>query len=968
MVAPGTDAPAVSTRRLVAYFAVLAVVAAALAAFVVSAGSDKHAERSIAGGYDLVRPNPCLGASGQKFDVIQSGRYVSIENNGTGPSGKLEVRDGHLTGTVDCTRGGKGEIDARVTDGTLAGTVGGAPVAAVQKREPPAPGVPRPRPPKNVHGDYALSPRSTCLGGTLSLEGSGPYTAKAKDREAGRLAYKDGKLTGVVTCARGGREQVSGEAAGPQITLTLAPIAAPAVAEKVTATKQREFESTLGAFFIAVAVVMLAARLMGVLFQRIGQPRVMGEVTAGILLGPTLLGKISPDLEQTLFPPDIIPFIGVAANLGLIFYMFLIGLELDVSQLRGRISQAVAISNTGVLVPMIAGLLIALPIYTVVGPDKEFLGFALFMGVSMSITAFPVLARILVERRMLKRPVGAIALASAAIDDVTAWFLIALATAVVVAGSAVGVLETIAFAVIFVAVMFVGVRRLLARASVAYDEAGRVPGAWIAAIFAGVLLSAFVTEQIGIAVIFGAFIMGAVMPRHAGLTEDVTHRVEDFVVTLLLPLFFAYTGLKTNLFLLDRWELVALTVVLVVIAIACKFGGTVLAARFTRMGWRESAVLGSLMNTRGLTELIVLNLALEKGAMTQALFAALVIMALLTTFMTGPLLKLFDPRNEFGSPVEEELEEARRESMADSPVPIPERSILVAPQSDAAVEPLVALAEPLAASEPPRELILARVIPPPRAAQVRGALQTEDRILGEVSHRLARVRLELLDRGVATRAVAFNSAHAGEDLARLSHSEEVDLVLVDGRRPLLGAGVPRGDVGAILAKAPSDVAVLVAREGESVLPGPEAPVLVPFGGADHDWAALELAAWISSATDASLRLLGGAGKGEDDGERDATRLLASASLVVQQFAGIHAEPVVAAGGAEIVERARGAGLLVVGLSERWREEGLGATRSEIAHAAPAPILFVRRGLRTGALAPRDDVTRFTWSSPAVGAR
>jgi hypothetical protein len=455
------------------------------------------------------------------------------------------------------------------------------------------------------------------------------------------------------------------------------------------------------------------------------------------------------------------------------------------------------------------------------------------------------------------------------------------------------------------------------------------------------------------------------MPRHAGLTEDVTHRVEDFVVILLLPLFFAYTGLKTNLFLLDRVELVLLTLVLLVIAIACKFGGTVLAARFTRMSWRESAVLGALMNTRGLTELIVLNLALEKGVMSQALFAALVIMALVTTFMTGPLLRLFDPRNEFGAPVEEELEEARRESLADSPVPIPERSILVAPQSDAAIEPLVALAEPLAASEPPRELIVARAIRPPRAAQVRGALQTEDRILGEVSQRLARVRLELLERGVATRAVAFNSSHAGEDLARMAHSEEVDLVLVDGRRPLLGAGIPRGDVGAILARAPSDVAVLVAREGESVLPGPKAPVLVPFGGADHDWAALELGAWISSATGAPLRLLGGAGKGEGNG--DATRLLASASLVIQQFAGIHAEPVVAAGGTEIVERARGAGLLVIGLSERWREEGLGATRSEIAHAAPAPILFVRRGLRTGALAPRDDVTRFTWSSPALGA-
>lgn len=244
-----------------------------------------------------------------------------------------------------------------------------------------------------------------------------------------------------------------------------------------------------------------------------------------------------------------------------------------------------------------------------------------------------------------------------------------------------------------------------------------MPGAWIAAIFAGVLVSAFVTEEIGIAVIFGAFVMGAVMPRHAGLTEDVTHRVEDFVVTLLLPLFFAYTGLKTNMFLLDRWQLVVLAVVLLVVAIACKFGGTVLAARVTRLSWRESAVLGALMNTRGLTELIVLNLALEKGVMTEALFAALVIMALATTFMTGPLLSLFDPRNELGAPLEEELEEARRASAAQAPgVLVPERSILVAPQALAATDQLVALAEPLASLD-----AAPRADPRPRPAPSEGS-------------------------------------------------------------------------------------------------------------------------------------------------------------------------------------------------------------------------------------------------------
>jgi Kef-type K+ transport system membrane component KefB len=590
----------------------------------------------------------------------------------------------------------------------------------------------------------------------------------------------------------------------------------------------------------------------------------------------------------------------------------------------------------------------------------------------MSITAFPVLARIVVERRMLKRPLGALALASAAIDDVSAWFLIALATAVAAAGGSVGdVVRTIALALGFCAIMAFGARRLLARVSTAYDEAGRVSGAWITAIFAGVLVSAYLTEEIGIAVIFGAFVMGAIMPRHAGLTEDVTRRVEDFVVVLLLPLFFAYTGLRTDVTLLGSGPLLLLTAGLLAVAVVGKFGGTVLAARVTRMGWRESAVLGALMNTRGLTELIVLNIALDKGVISSPLFAALVIMALVTTYMAGPALRLLDPDGKFGAPVEEELEQARRESIADSPVAVPDRSVLVAPQTGEALVQLLALAEPLARSEPPRELILARIVRPPRGAAVRGGLQTENRLLQEASAAVARARLELLERGVAARAVALRSADPAHDLVRLAATEEVDLVLTDGRRPLLGAGVPRGEVGALLRDAPSDVAVLVAREDRPVLPGPDAAVLVPFGGAEHDWAALELGAWLASATRASLKLLGAANPAGDAPEAgaDASRLLANASLLVQSFAGVAAEPVLAEPGREgIAAAAAGAGLLVVGLSERWRQEGLGPTRSEIARAAPAPILFVRRGTRPGALAPRTDVTRFAWSSPALGSR
>src|SRR5205085_1624372 len=236
---------------------------------------------------------------------------------------------------------------------------------------------------------------------------------------------------------------------------------------------------------------------------------------------PSVFGAISANAQAWAFPTDVLPAFGVVANLGLIFYMFLVGLEVDRGQLKGKAAQAAAISNASVAVPMMLGLAIALPLYKLVGPDKKFVAFALFMGVSMSITAFPVLARILAERRMLKRPVGSLAIACAAIDDVTAWFLIALATTVAVSGSFGAVAATIGEATAFTLVMLLIVRRILTRMATAFDEVGRVPSGWFAAIIVGVLLSAYITEQINIAFIFGGFMMGLAMPRHARLSEEI---------------------------------------------------------------------------------------------------------------------------------------------------------------------------------------------------------------------------------------------------------------------------------------------------------------------------------------------------------------------------------------------------------------------------------------------------------------
>ncbi len=802
---------------------------------------------------------------------------------------------------------------------------------------------------------------SACLGADFKIEQSGQFV-DLSGSSSGKLRLRDDRLKGTVDCADGDTAEIdlgfteqalSGTVGSEEVTGSFVEeLPEPGASGKKPV--KRSGEETFGRLMLAIAAVILAARLVGSLIARFSQPRVMGEVLAGILLGPTLLGAVWPEAKDYLFPPDIIPLLAAGAQIGLAFYLFLVGMELDPRILRDRIGQAAFISNTSVAFPMALGFLIAIPVYELLSPDIRYLPFALFMGVAMSITAFPVLARILIERRMLKRPVGALSMAGAAIDDVTAWCLLALATAVTGTGSGSHVFQVIGLAVLFTAGMLIVGRRLLGRVSKAYDEVGQVPILLLGLIFVGVLLSAFVSQQIGFAAIFGAFVMGLIMPRRAGLTEDVSSRFENFVVLVLLPLFFVVTGLRTEVGSLNRPILWVLTAVLIGVAIAGKFLGAMLASRYSGFSLRDSAAIGALMNTRGLTELIVLNIGLELGVISTQLFTMLVIMALVTTFMAGPILRLIDPREELAEPVEEELRRAQRATSTRIEVPAPAKSIMVALQDPENVDALLELAEPLAKATPPREIIIAQAVLPDRF--VTGVLRDLEQA-DNLEEGLRERAQALVDQGTAARVVAFNTVLPGQDYVRLASEAEVDLIMLDGRRPLLGDGVPRGAVGQVLEQAPCDVAVLVERQDRPTIDA-DHPVMVPFGGGDHDWAALELAAWIASATEARLKLLGAA-----NGNGDASRVLDSASLVVRQLAGIETEPMlVSMSNGGILAATEGAGLLVVGLSERWKDEGLGEVRSAIAKSAEAPILFVRRGTRPGALAPRTgDVTKFAWS-------
>jgi Kef-type K+ transport system membrane component KefB len=511
---------------------------------------------------------------------------------------------------------------------------------------------------QDAAGTYRVTAGQPCLGDDILLRHSGQFATVAVEGDViGRIRIREGHLDGTVGCLTGPPAEIDATLRNGAITGTLdgerleARLVEPQRDEFApeAVADGRAFGDLLATFFLALVVVMAAARLCGAAAVAIRQPRVMGEVVAGILLGPSLFGAVLPGVQAEVFPEEILPILGVVATFGLIFYMFLIGVEIDLSQLRVRASQIGAVSVAGIAVPMAVGLSIAGPVYEVLAPETGFVEFALFLATALSITAFPVLARILDERGMLSRPIGTTTMAAAAIDDVLAWLLVALATTVALAGSGRDVAFTILAALAFGVVMFKLVRPAVRRLSAVFEAAGTAPSAgWLTVIFGGVLLSAWATERIGLALIFGAFVMGLVMPRGRALTAAVTGRIEDFVVIILLPLFFVYTGLRTDVGLLDRPELWLLTLGLIVAAILAKLVGTMVAARLTGFSWRGSAVIGTLMNTRGLTELILLNLALEIGVISEALFTALVLMALVTTFMAGPLLRLLDPWNRFG--------------------------------------------------------------------------------------------------------------------------------------------------------------------------------------------------------------------------------------------------------------------------------------------------------------------------------
>lgn len=403
--------------------------------------------------------------------------------------------------------------------------------------------------------------------------------------------------------------------------------------------------ASLKLLILQIGTILIVARLIGWLFGKIHQPRVVGEMVAGIMLGPSLLGWLAPNISAQIFPAASLGHLNALSLVGLVIFMFLVGLELDLGHLRELGRAAVMTSQVSIVVPFVFGAAFAFYLYPALAPPGvSFTGFALFMGAAMSITAFPVLARILRERKMLKTSVGSVAIACAAVDDVTAWCILAAIVVIVRASSLeIPVWLTVVGLVAFVLGMVYVVRPALRRLEMIYEKRGTLTQDLIAIILLVVLGSGLITEALGVHALFGAFLAGVIMPRHRKLSEELTQKFESLIVVLLLPIYFALTGLRSSMFLISDTTLWVYCAVIIVLAVAGKLGGSMISTRLNGMSWRESAAVGILMNTRGLVELVILNIGLDLGILSPALFSIMVLMALITTLMTTPLIRMVYP-------------------------------------------------------------------------------------------------------------------------------------------------------------------------------------------------------------------------------------------------------------------------------------------------------------------------------------
>jgi len=410
-----------------------------------------------------------------------------------------------------------------------------------------------------------------------------------------------------------------------------------------TSVLDENIQTPLSMLLLQVIAILFTARIFGYLFTKMGQPSVVGEIVAGIVLGPSLLAQFLPEVSAFLFSPESLGNINILSQIGLIFFMFVIGMDLDITEVKKRLNETILISHAGIVFPFLCGMIAAYWTYsTYAAHTTPFLSYALFIGVSMSITAFPVLARIIQERSLTKSHLGTLSLASAANGDATAWCLLAVVIAIAQTGTFAGAIYTILFTILFLLFMFFILRPFLNIIGNIYHNKEVVNKSIVAFMFFILIVSAYTTEILGIHALFGAFMAGVIMPSHVQFRKILTEKVEDVALAVFLPLFFVSTGLKTQIGLIGSASEWLVCIMFIFVAVFGKVIGTAIPARFAGETWKDSWSMGALMNTRGLMELIVLTIGYEMKILPPAVFTMLVLMTLVTTFMTTPLLSFID--------------------------------------------------------------------------------------------------------------------------------------------------------------------------------------------------------------------------------------------------------------------------------------------------------------------------------------
>ena len=426
-----------------------------------------------------------------------------------------------------------------------------------------------------------------------------------------------------------------------------APFARSTPTSGLPAVAARDVVLRLDTFLVQILVILALAQLVGLALRKINQPPVIGEMLAGILLGPSVLGAVSPIAYAFLFPIGSVRFLASVSQLGLVMFMFLVGLELQPNDLRGRGYAAMLVSHSSIALPLFLGALVSLLLYPALGTNNVgFRAFALFVGAAMSVTAFPVLARLLADRKLAGTRLGALAVACAAVDDVSAWCILAIVVAIARPGTVTSsIWLTLAGSGAFVAAMLVIVRPRLVWLAQRHANEGGISRELLAAIVLVMLASAWITQTLGIHALFGAFVAGVVMPKSPTFVRETARPFEDVMLVVLLPLFFATTGIRMSLDIFEGAAMWGFFALILLVAFAGKLGGSAVASRVAGLSWRESLSLGALMNTRGLMGLIILSVGVDAGVVSQPLFVMMVLMSIITTTATAPLLAAFKPQS-----------------------------------------------------------------------------------------------------------------------------------------------------------------------------------------------------------------------------------------------------------------------------------------------------------------------------------